>query len=84
LLALLVGLAAGLLFASPASVAAWTQPGYLYRYIVWGAQFPFASRADDYRHYGYHTIDKAPVAFQFAPGRRDAVPEKVNIPTATA
>jgi CubicO group peptidase (beta-lactamase class C family) len=78
LLARLVGLAAGLLFASPARAAAWTQPDYLYRYIVWGAQFPFSSRADDYRHYGYHTIDKAPVAYQFAPGGRDAVPERVE------
>ena len=38
LVVLLVSLAAGLLFASPASAAAWTQPGYLYRYFVWGAQ----------------------------------------------
>jgi CubicO group peptidase (beta-lactamase class C family) len=78
LLALLACLAAGLLSASPASAAAWTQPGFLYRYFVWGAQFPFTSRGDDYRHYEYHTIDKAPVAFQFAPGRRDAVPENVE------
>jgi CubicO group peptidase (beta-lactamase class C family) len=71
-------LAIGPLFASPASAATWTQPGYLYRYFVWGAQFPFSSRSDDYRHYGYHTIDKAPDAFHFAPGKRDAVPDTVE------
>ncbi len=78
LLALSVIVAIGLLFASPASAAARTQPGYLYRYFVWGAQFPFSSRSDDYLHYGYHTIDKAPDAFHFAPGNRDAVPDTVE------
>ncbi len=78
LLALSTILASGLLFASTASAAAWTQPGYLYRYFVWGAQFPFSPRSDDYRHYGSHTIDKAPDAFHFAPGNRDAVPDTVE------
>ena len=75
---LLVSLAAGLLLASPASAAAWTQPGYLYRYFVWGAQRLISSRSDDYRRYGYHTIEKAPTAFQFAPGKRDLVPATVE------
>ena len=66
------------MFVSPASAAAWTQPGYLYRYFVWGARFPFSSRSDDYRSYGYHTIEKALTAFQFAPGKRDSVPETVE------
>jgi len=48
---------------------AWTQPGYLYRYFVWGAQRLISSRSDDYRRYGYHTIDKAPIAFHFAQGK---------------
>ena len=78
LLALLVIFAAALLSASRANAAAWTQPDYLYRYFVWGAQFPFTSRSDDYRHYGFHTIDKAPTAFQFARGSRDAVPDTVE------
>ena len=78
LVVLLVSLAAGLLFASPASAAAWTQPGYLYRYFVWGAQRLISSRSDDYRRYGYHTIEKAPTAFQFAPGKRDLVPATVE------
>lgn len=78
LLALSIILASGLPFASPASAAAWTQPGYLYRYFVWGAQFPFSSRSDDYRHYGYYTIDKGPDAFHFVPGNRDAVPDTVE------
>jgi len=78
LLALLVSLAAGLLFASQASAAAWAQPDYLYRYFVWGAQFPFSSRSDDYRRYGYHTIEKAPAAYQFTPGKRDSVPDTVE------
>ncbi len=67
-----------MLFGSPASAAAWTQPGYLYRYFVWGAQSLVSSRSDDYRHYEYHTIDKGTDAFHFAPGRRDAVPERVS------
>jgi CubicO group peptidase (beta-lactamase class C family) len=78
LLALIVIFAAGLSFAPRADAAAWTQPGYLYRYIVWGAQFPFTSRSDDYRHYGFHTIDKAPTAFHFERGSRDAVPDTVE------
>ncbi|MGA3230309.1 MAG: serine hydrolase [Candidatus Binatus sp.] len=79
LLAALVSLAAvGLPLASPASAAAWTQPGYLYRYFVWGAERIVSSRSDDYRRYGYHTIDKAPTAFHFAPGKRDLVPDTVQ------
>src|SRR5271154_6683610 len=64
--------------SSPASAAAWTQPESLYRYFVWGAQFAFSSRADDYRRYGHHTIDPAPTAFHFKPGKRDLVPETVE------
>ncbi len=79
LLAALVGLAAvGLPLASPASAAPWTQAGYLYRYFVWGAQRIVSSRSDDYRRYGYHSIDKAPTAFHFAPGKRDLVPDTVQ------
>jgi len=78
LLALLLILAGGLMFAAPASAAPWTQPGFLYRYFVWGAEFPFTSRADDYKHYGFHTIDKAPDAYNFAKGNRDAVPDTVE------
>ena len=66
------------LFASPAIAAPWMQPVYLYRYFVWGAQFPLTSRSDDYKRYGYHTIDKAPVAYNFAPGNRDLVPQTVE------
>src|SRR5271156_4263944 len=69
---------ASLMFASPAGAAAWTQPGYLYRYFVWGARFPFSSRSDDYRNYGYHTIEKAQTAFHFASGKPDSVPETVQ------
>ncbi len=76
--ALFAGLAVGLLFASAASAAAWTQPGYLYRYFVWGAQFLVSSRSDDYRHYGYHTIENAPPAFHFAQGDRKSVPDTVE------
>ena len=54
------------------------QAGYLYRYFVWGAQFLISSRSDDYRHHGYHTIEKAPVAFHFAPGDRDRIPATVE------
>jgi CubicO group peptidase (beta-lactamase class C family) len=75
---MLVGVSAWLLLAAPATGAPWTQPGYLYRYFVWGAQFLVTSRSDDYRRYGYHTIDKAPDAFHFVPGRRDAVPDTVE------
>jgi len=71
-------LPAGLLFASSVSAAAWTQPGYLYRYIVWGAQRLISSRSDEYRLYGYHTIDQAPDPFHFAPGKRDLVPDTVE------
>ena len=78
MLALLAALASVTLFTSLASAAAWTQTGYLYRYFVWGAQFLVSSRSDDYRHYGYHTIDKGTEAFHFAPGKPDAVPDKVS------
>jgi CubicO group peptidase (beta-lactamase class C family) len=78
LLRLLVSLAGGLLFAAPASAAPWMQPAYLFRYFVWGAQFSFTSRSDDYKRYGYHTIDNAPDAFHFAPGYRAAVPGTVE------
>ena len=78
LLILLVILTGALTSPSPASAAAWMQPGYLYRYFVWGAQFPFSSRSDDYKSYGYHTIDKAPTAYQFVPGKPDSVPETVQ------
>ncbi len=78
LLALLAGLASGLLFAAPASAAAWTQPAYLYRYFVWGAQRLISSRSDDYRRYDYHTIENAPDAFHFAPGKRALVPDTVE------
>ena len=78
LLVLLASLATALMFASPAGAAGWTDGGYLYRYFVWGARFPFSSRSDDYKNYGSHTIDKAPTAFQFAPGKPDSIPETVQ------
>ena len=78
LLALLLSLAGCLMFAARASAAPWSQPGYLYRYFVWGAQFLVSSRSDDYRRYGYHTIDNAPESFHFVPGSRDAVPDTVE------
>ena len=78
LVAVIVNLLAALLFALPASAAPWTQPEYLYRYFVWGARFLVSSRSDDYRRYSYHTIDKGPVAFHFAPGKPDAVPDTVE------
>jgi CubicO group peptidase (beta-lactamase class C family) len=51
LLALLISFAVSLLSAAPASAAPWTQPGYLYRYFVWGAQRLIAPRSDDYKSY---------------------------------
>ena len=45
-LAIWVSVVAGLLFASP-SAAPWTQPGYLYRYFVWGAQWVADSTTPD-------------------------------------
>jgi CubicO group peptidase (beta-lactamase class C family) len=78
LFVLFVVMSAALTFASLASAAAWTDPGYLYRYFVWGARFPFSSRSDDYKNYDYHTIDKAPNAYQFASGKPDSVPETVQ------
>ncbi len=78
LLALTVNLAAGLPFARPVSAAPWTQPVYLYRYLVWGAQRIISSRSDDYRRYGYHTIDQAPTAFHFTPSNRDLIPDTVE------
>jgi CubicO group peptidase (beta-lactamase class C family) len=78
LLGILVSLAAGLVFASPASAAPWMQPGYLYRYFVWGAQRMISPRSDDYLRYSSHTIDKAPTAFHFAPADRDRIPATVE------
>jgi CubicO group peptidase (beta-lactamase class C family) len=66
------------LFASSARAAGWTQPGYLYRYLVWGAERPFTSRSDDYQLYGYHTIENAPAAFHFVQGDRKSIPETVE------
>jgi len=71
-------LLAVLTFSSAACAAAWTQPDYLYRYFVWGAQFPFSSRSNDYRRYGYHTIDPSPTAFQFTPAKLDLLPDTVQ------
>ena len=45
---------------------------------MWGAQRLVSPRSADYLRYGYHTIDKAPDAFHFAPGNRDLVPETVQ------
>ncbi len=78
LVAVIVNLVAALLFALPANAAPWTQPEYLYRYFVWGAQFIVSSRSDDYKHYSFHTIDQGPDAFHFAPGKPDAVPDTVE------
>src|SRR5271170_4488605 len=52
-----LALALGFSFSSPASAAAWTQPEYLYRYFVCGAQFAFSSRAGSMIH---TTISSAP------------------------
>jgi CubicO group peptidase (beta-lactamase class C family) len=78
MLVAVAGFAAGLLSASPASAAAWTQGSYLYRYFVWGAQRLISSRSDDYRRYEYHTIGNGPTAFHFRPGGSDRVPETVE------
>jgi CubicO group peptidase (beta-lactamase class C family) len=77
-LAVTVLAAAGLLCAPAASAAAWTDPGYLYRYFVWGAQFLVTSRSDDYRRYGYHPIDKGSDPFHFTAGNREAMPDAVE------
>jgi CubicO group peptidase (beta-lactamase class C family) len=77
LLARLV-LAGGLAFASQAIAASWTEPSYLYRYFVWGAQRSISSRSDEYRLYGYHTIDAASDAFHFTPGEHALVPDTVQ------
>jgi CubicO group peptidase (beta-lactamase class C family) len=76
--AMLPIVAACLLSASTASAAAWTQPEYLYRYFVWGAQRIASPRSDDYLRYGHHTIDKSPTVFRFAPSERDRVPDTVE------
>ncbi len=76
--AVLVILAAALMLDSSASAAPWTQPGYLYRYFVWGAQRVVSPRSDDYLRYGSHTIDKSPAPFHFAPGNRDRIPATVE------
>jgi CubicO group peptidase (beta-lactamase class C family) len=78
LIALLASIAAGFLCASPARAAPWTEPGYLYRYFVWGAQRAISPRSDEYKRYGYHTIDNAPDASHFAPGKGDFVPDVVE------
>ncbi len=76
--AVLVVLAAAFMLDSPANAAPWTRPGYLYRYFVWGAQRVVSPRSDDYLRYGFHTIDKSPAAFHFAPGERDRIPATVE------
>jgi CubicO group peptidase (beta-lactamase class C family) len=78
LVAILVSLAAALMLDSPASAAPWTRPGYLYRYFVWGAQRVVSPRSDDYLRYGFHTIDKSPAAFHFAPGGSGRIPATVE------
>ena len=77
-MALLVSMAAVLILDFPASAAPWTRPGYLYRYFVWGAERVVSPRSDDYLRYGYHTIDKSPAAFHFAPGGSDRIPATVE------
>ena len=76
--AVLVILATALMLDSSASAAPWTQPGYLYRYFVWGAQRAVLPRSDDYLRYGSHTIDKSPTPFHFASGSRDRIPTTVE------
>jgi CubicO group peptidase (beta-lactamase class C family) len=78
LLTLLVSMTAGLLLAVQAGAASWTQPAYLYRYFVWGAQFPFSNRSGDYLRYPHHIVEKSPNAFQFTQGRRDLIPDTVQ------
>jgi CubicO group peptidase (beta-lactamase class C family) len=78
LVALLVSMAAVVTLDLSASAAAWTQPAYLYRYFVWGAQRVVSPRSDDYLRYGHHTIDKSPAAFHFAPGGSDRIPTTVE------
>ena len=78
LILLLVILASSLTSASPANAAAWMQPEHLYRYFVWGAQRLISSRSDDYRRYGYHTIDNPSDAYHFAPGAHDEIPDTVE------
>ena len=78
LMAVVVSLVAVLVLDSPASAASWTRPAYLYRYFVWGAQRVVSPRSHDYLNYGFHTIDKSPAAFHFAPGNRDRIPTTVE------
>lgn len=77
-------LAAILLRSSSALAAPWMQPGYLYRYFVWGARRIISSRSDDYRNYASHPIDSAPTAFHFAPGNRDEIPASVSTTMANS
>lgn len=78
LLALLISLAVGLLFVAPASAAPWTEPGYLYRYFGWGARRLITPRSGDYKDYGYHPIEQAPIPFHFTPGSSGLVPGTVE------
>ncbi len=56
---------------------AWLDPRYIYRYIFWGIPSTF-SKSDDWKLFPYHTIETAPPAFHFTPGRADSMPTKVE------
>ncbi len=73
---LILTIAAVLTFATHAGAASWTDPGYLYRYIFWGARNLISS--DEWKLFPVHTIQNPPDAFHFTPGSSDALPQTVE------
>ncbi len=55
----------------------WIDPGYLYRYFVWGTRSSL-SKSDDWKLFPYHTIENAPPAYHFNPGSAGLVPTTVE------
>jgi hypothetical protein len=68
---------ATLMIPSRAEAAPWTNPEYLYRYVVWGARH-LGPHVTDYERFPYHSIENAPPAYHFAKGTAESVPAIVE------
>jgi CubicO group peptidase (beta-lactamase class C family) len=74
LLALMV--CAVCMLSTPAA-AQWTDPGYLYRYAIWGPRHLYAP-VYDYELFPSRTIANAPPVYKFARDSEEAIPDTVQ------
>src|SRR5215470_1072743 len=72
------GISIGLLEPMP-----WTNPSYIYRYVVWGARH-LGPHVTDYERFPYRAVENAPSAWNFGRGPADAIPAAVEYNDAGA